>query len=129
MFSFVSCKGKPYSFKKTVDEIESIEIVSAKNSLDFTVVKKLSETEQEDFLEKFQAIEFENYYVGDPMSVSGDAVKITYQNGDYEMICYYWSEFVESGEVYFVKKSCDEQKFNDLLSSFLQSDDVTSSDG
>lgn len=53
------------------------------------------------------------------MSVSGDAVKITYRNGEYEMISCYWSEFVRDGEVYFIRKSCDEKVFNELLSNFI----------
>ena len=51
------CGGNPYSFKEPIDEIESIEIVSAENSLEFTVLKTLSEEEKEDFLERFQTME------------------------------------------------------------------------
>jgi len=117
---FVGCTGKPYLFENPVDEIERIEIVSAENSLEFTVTKTLSETEKEDFLEQFQMIKFDSYYLGDPMSIHGDAVKITYRNGDYEMICHYWAEYVKNGEVYFVWKSCDEDDFNNLLNNFLE---------
>ena len=115
-----SCSDNLYSFKEPINEIESIEIVSVENSLEFTVVKILSESEKEEFLEQFQMIEFDSYYLGDPMSVNGDAVKITYQNGDYEMICYYWAEYVKNGEIYSVRKSCDEEEFNELLNSFLE---------
>ncbi len=99
-------------FQKSVNEIESVEIVSAENSLAFTVIKTLSETEKNNFLEQFQRIPFDSYVVGDPMSVNGNAVKITYQNGDYEIICDYWAEYIKDGEVYFVRKSCDEKDFN-----------------
>ena len=116
---FTGCGEKTYVFKNSVDEIESIEIVSAENSLKFTVTKTLSETEKNDFLEQLLVIKFDSYYVGDPMSINGNAVKITYQNGDYEMICHYWAEYVKNGEVYFVRKSCDEEDFNKLLNNFL----------
>lgn len=53
------------------------------------------------------------------MSVSGNAVKITYRNEDYEMVCYSWAEYIENGEVYFIQKSCNEKEFNELLDSFL----------
>lgn len=53
-------------------------------SLNLIVIKTLSETEKTNFLEQFLMIKFDCYYVGDTMSVKGDAVKITYQNGDYE---------------------------------------------
>ena len=115
---FTGCGEKTYVFKNPVDKIESIEIVSAKSSLEFTVTKTLSETEKNDFIEKFQTIEFYSYFFGDPMSVNGDAVKISYQNGDYEMVCYYWAEYVKNGEVYFIRKSCDEKEFNALLDRF-----------
>ena len=59
--SSAGCGGNSYSFKEPIDEIESIEIVSAENSLEFTVLKTLSEEEQEDFLERFQTREFHKY--------------------------------------------------------------------
>ena len=102
LFSFTGCKEETYAFKKTVNEIERVEIVSAKNSSAFTVIKTLSETEKNDFIERFQTIKFNNYFIGDPMSVSGNAVKITYQNEDYEMVCCYWDEYIENGKVYFI---------------------------
>ena len=43
MVFLTSCSAKSYSFKESIDEIESIEIVSAENSLEFTVLKTLSE--------------------------------------------------------------------------------------
>lgn len=120
LLDFTACNEITYEFKYSVDEIESIEIVSAENSLEFTVTKTLSEAEKDDFIEKFQTLRFDSYFAGDPMSVYGNAVKITYQNGDYEMICYYWAEYVKNGEVYSVRKSCDEEDFNMLLNNFLE---------
>ncbi len=120
LLSFTGCGEKPYEFENPVDEIESIEIVFAENSLEFTVVKTLSETEKNDFIEKFQKIEFDRYIIGDPFSVYGNAVKISYQNGDYEMVCHYWADYVKNGEIHFLWKNCDEKEFNELLNSFLK---------
>jgi len=122
LLTFSGCGGKPYSFKEPIDKIESVEFVSAENSLEFTVIKTLSETEKNDFLEQFQAIPFRNYYVGDPMSVNGNAVKITYRNENYEMICHYWAEHVKNGEIIPIRKNCDEKAFNDLLNKFSGDD-------
>ena len=119
LLAFMGCNEKTYLLKNTVDLIECIEIVSAQNSLEFTVIKTLSEKEQNIFLEQFQMIEFNSYFMGDPMSVNGRAVKINYKNGDYEIICHYWAEFVKNGEVYFVRKWCDEISFNQLINDFL----------
>ena len=118
MIFLTSCNAEPYSFKEPFDEIESIEIVWAENSLEFTVTKTLSETEKKDFLEKFQAIKFYQY-LGDPPNLYGDAIKITYSNGDYEMICSYTAEYVEDGVIQFLWESCDEEDFNELINNFL----------
>ena len=104
------CGGREYSFKEPIDEIESIE---------FTVIKTLSEEEKKDFLEQFQAIEFYGYF-GDPDNLYGDSIKITYKNGTYEMVCFYTAEYVEDGEIHFLWESCDEEEFNALLNSFLE---------
>lgn len=120
LLSIAGCGKKPYELKNPVDKIERIEIVLAEDSLTFSVVKTLSETETTDFIKKLQTIKFDSYFLGDPISVNGNAVKITYQNGDYEMICYRWSEYVKNDEVYFIRKSCDEKEFNSLLNSFLE---------
>ena len=49
---FTCCSSKPYEFENPVDEFEIIEIVFAENRLEYTVVKTLSETEKNDFIEK-----------------------------------------------------------------------------
>ncbi len=118
IFLFAGCEKKPYSLQHPTDDIAAIEIVFAKNSMDFTVVKTLSLSETEDFLAQLDMIQFESYYFGDPMSVSGDAVKITYQDGSYEMICHYWAEYVNNGNIYSIKRSCNKQEFENLISKF-----------
>lgn len=118
--TFTGCSKKPYSFSEPIDEIESIELVSAENSLNFTVKKTLSKKEKNNFIEQFQKIQFTDYYIGDPMSVSGNAVKITYQNGNYEMVCHYWSEYVKDGVIYYRWKSCEKDEFNKLFNNFLK---------
>ena len=114
-----SCVVREYPFKEPIDEIESIEIVWAENSLEFTVIKTLSEDEKKDFLEQFQAIEFYGSF-GDPINLYGDSIKITYKSGTYEMVCSYTAEYVEDGEIHFLWESCDEEEFNALLNSFLE---------
>lgn len=119
MLIFTGCTPETYTLKRAAGEIERIEIVVANTSLDYSVKKALSPMEIVHFLEEFQKIKFNTYYIGDPMSIYGDSVKITYQNGDYEMICFYWSEYVENGEIYYIKKNCNENEFNELLNQFL----------
>lgn len=119
LLALTGCSGKPYEFKKSVDEIKTIEIVWAEDSLDYTVRKTLSESEKEEFLEQFLELEFDRYLFGDPSSVHGDAVKITYKNGDYEIICHHWAEYVKNGKAGFLWKNCeDDEDFNNLLKKF-----------
>ena len=118
LITLAGFQSGPYPFKEPVNEIESIEIVSAESSLEFTVVKTLSETEKQFFLQQFQTIDFYQYF-GDPSKLYGDSIKITYSNGDYEMICSYTSEYVKDGSVHFLFKRCNEEAFNDLRNSFL----------
>ena len=113
------CGGNPYSFKEPIDEIESIEIISAENSLEFTVIKTLSDTEKEDFLEQFKGIKFYDY-AGDPPALYGYAIKINYQSGIYETICHFAAEYVEYGVIQFRWRSCNEGEFNELLNTFLE---------
>lgn len=117
--TLTSCSGDAYSFEKSIDEIKSIEIVSAENSLEFTIIKTLSEGEKESFIEQFKKIKFYQYF-GDPSRVYGNTIKVEYSNGDYEMICSYTAEYVKNGNVHFLFKRCDEEEFNELLDNFFQ---------
>ena len=113
------CVGREYPFKEPIDEIESIEIVWAENSLEFTVIKTLSEEEKEDFLDKFQKMKFHKNFF-DPIAVYGNVIKITYKSGIYEMICFYETVYVEGGFIQYRLVGCDEEEFNALLNSFLE---------
>ena len=117
---FNGCSEKTYVLSRSVNEIECVEIVLAENSFEYEVVKTLSEAEKDSFLEQLLTIEFDRYYIGDPMSINGTAIKITYQNGDYEMICHYWAEYVRDGEAYSIRRSCDVDEFNELLNNFYK---------
>ena len=119
ILSFVGCGEKNYTFKDNIENITGVEIVFAKNSSDYSVEKSLSDSEIKKFLEMFKTIEFKTYYFGDPMSVGGNAVKINYISGDYEIICYHWAEYIKDGEIYPIRKSCDEKEFNNLLNAFM----------
>ena len=119
LLSFTGCSGGSYALKKSAEQIESIDIVWAESSLNYTVSKTLSDTERAAFLERFQSIKFYRYLVGEAMPVCGEAVNITSQSGDYEMICALEAEYVKDGKVSSIRKSCDEQELHTLLDSFL----------
>ena len=113
---FAGCSA-PYDLNESVDEIISIEIVSAENSRDFTVEKTLSEIEKSDFLRQFQTMKFQ--IVIDPEPVyQATAIKITYQSGNYEMISRHAIEYVEGGIGYERPRSPDYDEFDELLARF-----------
>ena len=113
------CVGRQYPFYETIDKITSIEIVSVQTRIEHTVIYTLSEEEQESFLEQFQEIKFYKY-VGDPPSVYGNAIKITYQSGVFDIICPFVSEYVKDGRVYTWLRHCDEEEFNNLINPYLE---------
>lgn len=98
-------------------KIQSIEIVSAKDSLTFTVVKTLSETEKKAFLKRFQKIKFRSCS-GEHPEACGEAVKIHYRNGSYEIVCNNAVNYVKDGSTRYLSRSCDETAFRELLQSF-----------
>lgn len=118
LFFFTGCSVEQYS-EVVVDEIERVEIVSAENSLEYTVIKKLSEVEEDMFIEQLLNVKFYQSY-GDPPELSGDCIKITYNNGVFEMLCDNTMEYVENGRAHLLFKACDEEVFNNLYNSFLK---------
>ena len=124
MFALTSCGAKQFIFKQSVEEIESVEIVTAESSLEFTSIKKFSDEEKKVFLEEFQTIVFSKY-IGDPPKLAGDAIKINYKDGAYEMICAYTVEYVESGKIQYRWKSCSEKDFTNLFKKFVEQADET----
>lgn len=119
LFTSTGCGGKTYPFRQSVDEIESVEIVSAEDAFAFTVVKTLSEAETQEFLKQFQTMLFYRY-LGDPRTLYGDSIRIVYSNGNYEMICKHTAEYVENGRRLYRWTSCYEDEFNELINSFLK---------
>lgn len=117
---FTGCTEKPFSFKEPMSEIESVEIVSAESSLEYTIVKTLSQQEVDAFIEAFSEIEFRRY-LGDPPGLRGDAIKITYESGIYVMIDDFATEYVEDGRRQYLHKSCGKEAFTDLLEQFSTS--------
>ncbi|MHB1454562.1 MAG: hypothetical protein ACYCYM_11510 [Saccharofermentanales bacterium] len=114
-----SCGTIQYPFKLSTEEIEYIEIVDAENALNFTVQKTLTEAEQIEFLNEFENVKFHRIIYGDPLSVSGDSIKITYKNGDYEIFCHFWAAHVIDGREHLGFIYCDETIFNDLIKKYL----------
>lgn len=115
---FIGCKEGSFRFSQNVENIESIDIVNADDCFEYSVEKTLSEEEMLDFLNQFQKIEFYGAVFGDPVTFHGRGIKITYENGDYEMVTHLSSERVENGKRQLSRRYCDEDEFNDLIEKF-----------
>ena len=114
----IGCMKKTFPFHQEVAEITSVEIVEAQSSKEFTVKCSVSSDEIDDFIVKLQKIKF-GKSIGDPISIHGNAIKITYANDDYEIITHFASEYVENDVAYLLFVYCDEEEFNDLISKYL----------
>lgn len=122
LLSLTACSPRPYVFKQPMEQIAGIEIVDAKNNLEYTVKKSLSEEEQMAFLEEFCGLKFHTIHFGEPTSVGGNCVIIHYLDGSYEIIskdrCYYVKE-KKPGKGKNIRRNCgDDQAFADLLNRF-----------
>ena len=118
LWFFIGSSPGCYELRQSAGEIDRIELVTAEDSRQFTVVKTLSDAERADFLMQFLQLPFHTYLIGDPMSVHGNAVRIVYRNGDYEMICHHWAEYVTGDKMYFVRKNCGNTDFDHLWNRF-----------
>ena len=65
------CGKSTYLLEESIEDIVRIEIVSAQSSVEYSVVKTLTDEEAAEYLEIFLDISFRNYYLGDPMYVHG----------------------------------------------------------
>ena len=119
VFSLMGCQETAYPFLKSVDEIASVEIVWAENSLEYSTQKTLSETEKRQFLDRLGTVKWTEY-LGDPPGVYGNTIKVTYNDGTYEMICFFSAEYVEEGTAQFRWLRCKETQFNELIQHFLK---------
>lgn len=116
--SLSGCSTTPFPTRDSLDEIQSIEIVSAEDSFEYTVIKTLNEREIEEFMKKFKILSFKKY-VGTPPAPHGNCIRIVYESGNYDMISYFSSEYVENGVRQFYWRSCDEDRFDELIEEFL----------
>ena len=106
-----------YTLRESANTITQIELVSAEDCFEYTVVKTLSETEKEDFLNRIQYTEFRRR-IGDPIRLRGDSIKITYESGNYDIICGHASEYVKDGERYYNPSICDKDAFVALFNDY-----------
>lgn len=131
LFLLVSC-AVPYEFSQEISDLEhlKIEIVNIEvamgyhsgepyNEENISVIKVIENNKKEAFLSDFNQIESYQPNVGSRIeSVSGEGIRITYQNGDIELITDYGTATVTSGEIQNYTTTFDSEQFTELLEKY-----------
>ena len=124
---FTSCDKDRFSrrsfiYNQPKETITEIDIVYVWNR-DIEVLQTISEDEKEAFLNAFDQLIFAPYLLGEPMGIWGTCIRITYENGSYELVNSIWSEYYEHpGESgWFGWKYCtDEARFQELIDKYTR---------
>ncbi len=131
LFLLVSC-AVPYDFSQEISDLEhlKIEIVNIEvamgyhsgepyNEENISVIKAIENNKKEAFLSDFNQIKSYQPNVGSRIeSVSGEGIRITYQNGDIELITDYGTATVKSGEIQNYTTTFDSEQFTELLEKY-----------
>ena len=130
LFLLVSCSSTKcyWEFKQELSNISEVCIVNIdyfdNGSENITILKEFSESEYEYIFNEVKNIEMSSYY-GNLKTPSGNAIKISFFNGEYDII-----SCVEPKHYLYCKKEqkilgensylrCDNEQFNVLIESFL----------
>ena len=127
----VSCTV-PYSFMHGEPDIDTIKIEivnletymgyhagSPYNEENISVIKVIETDKNEEFLSDFKKIKSYQPILGSRIdSVSGEAIRITYANGDIELITGYGTATVENGEIHTQTTTFDSDAFSELIDKY-----------
>ncbi len=127
----VSCTVS-YSFMHGEPDIDTIqiEIVNLKTEMGYnvgssydeesvSVIKVIDKDKKEEFLSDFKKIKSYQPIFGSRIdSVSGEAIRITYANGDVELITDYGTATVKNGEIHTQTTTFDSDEFDALLEKY-----------
>lgn len=122
----------PYSLMKGVPDIDTIkiEIVNIEiemgyhagsdyNEESISVIKVIERDKIEDFLSDFKKIKSYQPIFGSRIdSISGEAIRITYADGDIELITHYGTATVINGEIDNRTVTFDSEAFESLLEKY-----------
>lgn len=127
----VSCTV-PYSFMHGEPDIDTIriEIVNLETSMGgfegsayneeyITVIKVIEHDKIDEFLSDFKKIKSYQPNFGSRIdSISGEAICITYQNGDIELITHHGTATVKNGEIQNQTTTFDSEDFSALIDKY-----------
>ncbi len=127
----VSCTI-PYSFMHGVPDIDTIQIEivnletamgyhegSSYNEENVSVIKVIENNKNEEFLSDFKEIKSYQAIFGSRIdSISGEAIRITYTNGDIELITHYGTATVKNGDINVQTITFDSARFSELIDKY-----------
>ena len=127
----VSC-AVPYSFMHGEPDIDTIkiEIVNLKTEMGYhvgspyseenvSVIKVIENDKIEDFLSDFKKIKSYQPYFGSRIDcITGEAIRITYANGDIELITHHGTATVTNGEIWNQTTTFDSDAFSELIDKY-----------
>ena len=127
----ISCTTT-YSFMHGEPDIDTIQIEiinietemgyhsgSAYNEEYISVIKVIEADKNEQFLSDFNKIKSYQPIVGSRIdSISGEAIRITYENGDIELITHYGTATVQNEEIHTHAVTFDSNDFSELISKY-----------
>lgn len=127
----VSCTV-PYSFMHGEPDIDTIQIEivnletemgdhvgSLYNEENVSVINVIENDKKEEFLSDFKKIKsYQPNFGGRIDCISGEAIRITYANGDIELITDYGTATVISGEIHTQTTTFDSDAFSELIEKY-----------
>ncbi len=127
----VSCTV-PYSFMHGEPDIDTIqiEIVNLETEMGYhegspyseenvSVIKVIENDKKEEFLSDFKKIKSYQPNFGSRIdSISGEAIRITYANGDIELITHYGTATVKNGKIRNQTTTFDSDAFSELIDKY-----------
>ena len=127
----ISCTV-PYSFMHGEPDIDKIkiEIVNLETEMGYhegspydeenvSVIKVIEKDKNKEFISDFKKIKSYQPVIGSRIVfVSGEAIRITYANGDVELITYCGTATVKNGEIMVETTTFDSDEFSKLIDKY-----------
>lgn len=129
---FASC-SVPYTFAQDMSDLDNIkiEIVNLECSMGYhsgepydeekvTVISVIEDREKEAFLADFEKIKSYQPNFGSRIdSIYGKAIRITYADGEIELITHYGTATVNNGKIWNQTTTFDSEAFAELLNKYI----------
>lgn len=124
--TFAGCKAYYWNFEKTIDEIERIEIIYMNDVYtdDYDFICEIQKSDYSEVIEDIEKLEAHRYW-GDKTRPNGKTVRITFSNGDFDLISLFEPHHSYRDTNYWNEKTTgwcfDRDDFNNLIEKWTES--------